>query len=394
MQGLNRTSSTFRQGMRILFLALDVDMVRQRGESVHTAELAQALHRLGHDVLCLVGTLPNNSESDREGPLFRSARGPDPRLLPAVLRICDAFRPDVVYERRTTPKIGVAIQILKSMPVVMEINGILEDELSFQGRAPSRSPIASIKGALRGLLFRRVDAFVAVSNAIATHLESRYRIPKERIRVIGNGVNPDRFAPRGQQEAAVRAGLDPSRPRILFLGNLVGWRDLDTVLDAVSRILPVVPRLEFVIAGDGQDRPRLMAVARDLPEGAVLFKGEVPYGTVPDLIAASDVCLLPERPRALDISPLKLFEYLACAKPVVAFDVPGLSFIDREGMGVLVPAGDPEALGQAVLSLLANSSLREEMGRHGRRYVEKNRTWGSVAEAVAAVLQGGAGVGA
>jgi glycosyltransferase involved in cell wall biosynthesis len=107
---------------------------------------------------------------------------------------------------------------------------------------------------------------------------------------------------------------------------------------------------------------------------------------VPFYITAADLCLLPERVRTVEISPLKLFEYLACARPVVAFDVPGLALIEELGVGRLVPAGDAVAMATAIRTLLADNALRRQMGSKGREFVERERSWRGVAERVSKVL--------
>jgi glycosyltransferase involved in cell wall biosynthesis len=101
----------------------------------------------------------------------------------------------------------------------------------------------------------------------------------------------------------------------------------------------------------------------------------VPYTKVPLYINASDVCVAPKIPLTSGYSPLKLCEYLACEKPVIASDVSGFEILTEFNMGLLVPPEDEISLAQALIKLLDNPDLGRTMGRNGRNYVVENRTW-------------------
>ena len=116
----------------------------------------------------------------------------------------------------------------------------------------------------------------------------------------------------------------------------------------------------------------------------------VPYQTVPLYINASDVCATPfvkARGERSGVSPLKLCEYLACQKPVVASKLGGLAMLAQNSAGVLVEPEDPEALAKAIIGLFQDPELRKQMGENGRKYVVKNRSWESVARRVAEVCR-------
>ncbi len=375
--------------MRILFLALDINLARQRGDTVHVIELAAAFSRLGHDVALVVGSAPKVPILLPKEVSVATVRGADLQVLAAVRRIANRFSPQITYERRTTPKIGFALRTLSRLPVVMELNGVLRDELLFQGREVESSMQARAKKRLRGIMLRRLDAFVAVSNAAKEDLVQTYGVSEARIRVIGNGVNLERFRPLRKGESSAATGLEDHRPRAVFIGNLVAWRDLKGMIDAFSLVLRHIPEAQLVVVGEGPERSQVEEWARSsLPRGSFLFPGEIPYDRVPHWIGAADVGMLPEHVRTVDISPIKLFEYLASARPVVAFDVAGLAFLRSLDLGRLVPPGDIPSFGQALAELLSDSDLRSQMGMRGREYVERERSWESVAMSVVRVMDG------
>ena len=378
--------------MRILFLALDIDLSKQRGDTIHAVELASAFHELGHVVMMVVGA--GSSHAPRTTPQFpvKALSGSNTKVLAGIRELIRAFTPEIVYERRSTPKIGFAVRLGWGVPVVMEINGILGEELSSQGRHIRDRDPTGARRLVRKAMFKSIDRFVAVSDAISNDLVESCGVKRNRVFVIGNGVNADRFRPIDKGEASSSLGLSADRPRIVFVGNLVGWRDFDTVLEALAISQRRIPGLEFIIVGDGPERARLEKAARSLPPSTVRFMGEVPYSQVPEWICASDVCLLPERRRDVDISPLKLFEYMACERPVIGFDVEGLELLESLGAGVLVPSDRPGALSEVLENLIMNPALRCEMGKRGRAYVEKDRTWRKVASSIVRVMQGAMGV--
>ena len=309
--------------MRILFLALDINLDRQRGDTVHAMELANGLASIGHAITFVVGAASGHPPTLRSDIVLRVVGGSNRRVVRETLAIAKRSAIDIVYERRSTPKIGFAVKTRRRIPLVMEINGILRDELHFQGRADGRTVRGLLKDRLRGALFRRVDGFIVVSEGIKDDLVARHGVDPRRVLVVGDGPA------RGSFEARAKALL---------------------------------------------------------PARTVRFAGEVPHTDVPFHIAASDFGLLPERVRSLDISPLKLFEYLSCGRPVVAFDVPGLDIVRTLGTGILVPPGDPGTLAAAMARLIGSPELVQEMGRTGRAFVERERSWSSVARKTSAYL--------
>ena len=114
----------------------------------------------------------------------------------------------------------------------------------------------------------------------------------------------------------------------------------------------------------------------------IVFTGLVPHEKVHCYINASDVCAAPfvsERNEQSGVSPLKLCEYMACGKPVVASRISGLEAIEEYKTGILIKPDAPVELAKAIITLLKNPHLRKKMGLKGRLYVIENRSWESIA---------------
>jgi glycosyltransferase involved in cell wall biosynthesis len=114
-----------------------------------------------------------------------------------------------------------------------------------------------------------------------------------------------------------------------------------------------------------------------------LFPGNVPYEEVPPYCGVMDVCVAPFLKEAVERSPVKIFDYLACGKPVVATDVGETSgFFADSGAVMIVPPEDPAALAQGLNSLLENETLRAEMGEKGRAFIAGRYSRTQIAETV------------
>ncbi len=377
--------------MNILLLALDIDLRNQRGDAIHTRELARALAARGHRVDLVTATGPKEAPDLGSG-VHLHARPDDGnvRTVRTCARIARQARSEVVYERRLSPKIAYSVSRLLGTPFVVEVNGI-EEEAAMLGHAAKPSPLSPAKRRVRLAMFRRAARVVAVTRTLADFTQSRYRLAEDRVVVVPNGVDTERFRP--MDVAAARRGLGwPDRPWVAFVGNLVPWQGIETLLRATAKMRGEGRPAHVAVVGDGMLRDALERLAVELGLGPrVTFTGPVPYEEVPARIGAATVCAAPFtriRNEAIGLSPLKVYEYLACGRPVVASDLPGVRDVVRDsGAGLLVPPDDEAALAEALEGPLADPREAADMGRRGREYAVADCTWAMTAERVERVLQ-------
>jgi glycosyltransferase involved in cell wall biosynthesis len=177
------------------------------------------------------------------------------------------------------------------------------------------------------------------------------------------------------EPSAKRVGSEP-RPYAVFVGALASWQGIDTVLDAVDGA-DWPPGVDLVVAGDGVERERVAVAALDNPH--IRWLGSIPYMEAPALVSGSLVALVPmaDVPRSnYGLSPLKLFEAMACGVPVVASDLPGLADIVRvHDCGITFPAGDPGALARSVAELSQDPARVREMGLRARAAAAALYSW-------------------
>lgn len=370
--------------MQFLFMAFDVNLDRRAGDAVHVRELVRNLAALGHFVNVLVESGGQDLGMTDRIQVWRTRGEPTPRQVIQALRIARSERPDVIYERRLTPKVGLAVSKFSNLPLFVEVNGLPDEERSIQEsryREPSRLRLWA-----RRRILEEARSIVTVSEGIRRTLRNVYNIRESQLHVVPNGVDIERFRPMDQDAARNRLRL-PRDVRILgFTGLLTRWQGVDILL----RALPLVRREHeamALIVGGGPDRRRLEDLATSLRiADQVRFVGEVPHSSVATFIGAFDVAFS-VKPPLLPGSPLKIREYMACGRPVVASAGTEYDFhiVEESGAGLLADPAKVEDVAAATSSLLANDMLRKEMGRRGRLYAEQHCSWAVTARRVAEI---------
>ncbi len=171
---------------------------------------------------------------------------------------------------------------------------------------------------------------------------------------------------------------------VLYIGQLHGAQYVDLLIKAANIVLHKRPELKFMIVGEGFLEKALRQLTYELGiEDKVIFTGAIGHDDVPSYIAAATVCVAPFKNTLVTNckSPLKIVEYLASGKPIVASLV-GETRRMVGGVGVLVPPGDYHALAGGILRLLNDLRLREKMGQAARIRAEKKYNWSFTADSI------------
>jgi phosphatidylinositol alpha-1,6-mannosyltransferase len=234
----------------------------------------------------------------------------------------------------------------------------------------------------------RADGILAGSQFTAG-LVRDLGVEPARIRVTHYGTDPSRFQPRDAASLRERLELG-SRPVLLTIARLVARKGIDTVLDALPKVLSVHPDAVYVIAGDGPEADSLKALSRRLGvERAVRFPGVVTDEELSLWYSLADVFVMPSRSDPPDVEGFGIvfLEAAACERPVVAARAGGIPDAVAHGVtGVLVPPGDSAALGAELMALLSDPARRAELGRRGRERVLADFTWARVVDRTLAAL--------
>ena len=225
--------------------------------------------------------------------------------------------------------------------------------------------------ALEQFLYRRADRITAATRGFVRHIAPR---AKEASRVVWlpNGASTDLFDPaRVDPTLRGRLGLE-GRFVVTFAGLHGLAQGLDAVLEAASRLRDR-PDVSFCLIGDGPVKEDLVARAARLGLSNVRFLPTVPVDEVAPYLTASDALLVPLRRHPVfdTFVPSKLFDFLACARPVILLvDGEAREILEASGGGIFSPPGDGDELAKAVLTLLETPvEARRRMGERGRVYV-------------------------
>ena len=235
--------------------------------------------------------------------------------------------------------------------------------------------------ALEGEVYRRVAGLLPITHGLREDIEKAYA-PGINFLVVPDAVDPRLAAAAlGGNVAAAR------RPVLLYLGSLHRWKGVEVLLSA----MPMVAGADLLVAGGNPARIAELqahpALAGD--PGRVRFLGAIPPLQRFNLIATADICLLPLAKTSIGsryTSPLKLFEYMAMGKAIIASDLPSIREVVADGDAArLVPAEDAPALAAAINQLISDVPLRQRLGARAAE-LARQYTWAGRAEAVTAWL--------
>jgi glycosyltransferase involved in cell wall biosynthesis len=270
--------------------------------------------------------------------------------VPGLVRTLRVERPAVFHAHLSWPlaaKYAVTAAIIARVPaIVATVQLIPEFELDCSSRVQLRA------------LSARVGRYIAVSRAIATELIERFRWPADKIEVVYNAVELERF-----DISASPARSGDQRPVVLTCARLDEQKGHQILLAAAAE----VPEAVFVLAGEGPERAALEGKAAELGiSDRVRFLGH--RTDISELLATCDVFALPS---FYEGSSLAVLEAMAARRPVVSSTIGGTDeLIDDGETGLLVPPGDAGALGVALRRLLADASLRDSLASRARKRVE------------------------
>ena len=224
---------------------------------------------------------------------------------------------------------------------------------------------------LNRMLTRITDGFIAVADSHADHLREVEQFPAEKVFMIPNGIDTDRF----QFDVAARrrwreqVGIPKDAPVVGIVAALRSEKNHELFVEAASRVTESLPAAHFVIAGDGPERPTIESAI----ESAGLTSNVHLIGSTNDIegvLSMTDLFALTSHNEA---SPVSILEALSCERPVVATDVGSINETVIEGeTGFLVTPGDAAMMADRWIELLTDETLCESFGQAGRQRVIDN----------------------
>jgi glycosyltransferase involved in cell wall biosynthesis len=345
------------------------------GPALHATLLTERLDPARYDSLLVAGV-----EEPREGnylhlrgrtlerlrtvPTLGREIGPrDAAALVELWRLMRRVRPAVVHTHTAKAgTLGRLAALWAGVPVVVHTyHGHV-----FQGYfSPARTRLFL---AIERWLGRRTDRLLTVSEAVRTELLGFGIGSPARLQVLPLGLELEPFTGCERLRGQLRdeLALAEAAPLVGIVARLVPIKAHEVFLGAAARLREAVPACRFVVVGDGERRPELEALARELGLGdRVRFLGW--RRDLDRIYADLDVVVLASRNEG---SPVSLVEAMAAARPVVATRVGGVPDLVEDGVtGCLVPPGDAGATAAAIRNLLGDPERRAAMGTAGRKHV-------------------------
>ena len=386
--------------MRILYLA-DIRFPLERANGIQSMETCHALARRSHAVHMVVR--PDTDSPPRDPYAFYGlprlasltierapVSGPAPAkrlgyLAFALGRAIGRDRPDIVFTR----DLGVAAFLaglpeLIRPPVVYESHGYAPDvasalpSLVATAVAPSARKLRRL-AKREAAVWQRADGFVTLTRALADDMAARFGT-RPRVAVVPDGVRIDQVP-----SVAAPSG----RPIVAYAGHLYAWKGVDILLEALAAL----PDVDGLIVGGHEREPdlaRTKALAQQLGVAArVTFTGLVEPPQVRAWLARANVLVLPNPASAISsrfTSPLKLFEYMAAQRPIVASDLPALrEVLSPDENAVLVTPGSAPALAAGIHQVIDDPALASRLALHALETVA-DFSWDRRAERLDALL--------
>lgn len=370
--------------MKILMLA-PTPFFADRGCHVRIYEEARALTSRGHEVRIVTYHLGREmpgitTRRIARIPWYRKlAAGPswhkpylDILLFFKAWQTARSFRPQLIHAHlHEGAFLGLLLKKVLRLPLLFDCQGSLTMELADHGFARPGSLLYRCFAALERRINRAADAIVTSSGAGRTDLLERWQVPAAKVTALIDGVDTAVFKPYPRDEVRQWLKISATVPLVVYLGVLNSYQGIDTLLAAMVLLKARGSRLRFLVMGFPEERYREQARALGVDD-MVTFPGRIDYAKAAVYLSAGDLAVSPKI--SLTEANGKLFNYMACGLPTVAFDTP----VNREILGetgVYARFGDADDLAARLEALAANGGERARLAGLVREKAEREHSW-------------------
>jgi glycosyltransferase involved in cell wall biosynthesis len=306
-------------------------------------------------------------------------------------------RPDVVIATSPQLLVGVAgwwLARCKRVPFVFEVRDLWPESLAAVGMGNSNSLLHRALAKIAGFLYRHSDRVVVVTPAFEDYLVEHWRVPREKISVIENGVETKLFAPEpftGEAAIGLRRKLRAEGKFVIsYIGTMGMAHGLETIIAAAAQLRDANSEIVFLMIGEGAEKERITTLARERGLNNLRFVDQQPREKIPAYIGASDVCLVLLKKTELfkTVIPTKMLEFMSCARPVIlGVDGQARAILEEARAGLAIEPENSDALVNAIRYLSANREIARELGQNGREHIVRKFSRRQTAEKYIHVLQ-------
>jgi colanic acid biosynthesis glycosyl transferase WcaI len=300
-------------------------------------------------------------------------------------------RPDVVIA--TSPQLLVGLSgwwlaRWKRAPFVFEVRDLWPESLAAVGMGETNSLLHRSLAKIAGFLYRHSDRVVVVTPAFEDYLVKHWRVPREKISVVENGVETQLFAPEPATVLRKELGFE-GKFIVSYIGTMGMAHGLETIIAAATELRDTNPEIVFLMLGEGADKDRIAGLARERHLNNLRFVDQQPRENIPAYINASDACLVLLRKTDLfkTVIPTKMLEFMSCARPVIlGVDGQARMILEEARAGLVIEPESSDALVNAIRRLAANPDKARELGENGREHIVRKFSRRHTAEKYIRVL--------
>jgi glycosyltransferase involved in cell wall biosynthesis len=297
-------------------------------------------------------------------------------------------KPDVLFNRLELYYFsGLWLSRLLDLPLIVEADcPPTYEHVTFYGKnylhlghLPTHIELANLRAA---------DAIIVISNVLKNYYVER-GIPAEKMHVIANAADPQKFRPLPKDRELAQKYDLADKTVVGWIGSLVGWSGIESLIDAARHVLRTRPQVCFMMVGGGKNQ-EFFREQLQIPHlrDRVILPGTVPHSEVPRYLSCMDVVLAPYPKLAFwYASSMKIFEYMAAGKTVLATDVGQVGEIITDGVnGFLFDPDHDGELREKIVTLVDSAEARQRVGAQARRDIEQKWNWDNNAKQMLAVF--------
>jgi glycosyltransferase involved in cell wall biosynthesis/predicted nucleic acid-binding protein len=359
---LKVAESLAKRGNSIFIISRRVSREQKRYEEIHKNILTRRVYR---GLVFPIRGKPSSKEKGKSDFLRNSLEGSyffvyRFILIFLVLYLLKKHKIDLILDRSSSRGVGVFPGFFFGIPTVVELLDPDYSELSLK-------------------LANKIFAYTKRIVNPSLH---------EKVEIVNAGVDTTLFKPAYEEVEEIRRSYHlQDKKTVVYVGSLSAWHGAEDLIDVAAKLNEDI---RFLMIGENLEMLGEKATERGV-SSKFIYTGFVEHEEVPKYVSAADVAVAPYNPRGFRdmerygfyFSPIKIFEYMACGKPVVASDLEIIRDIIKENQcGLVAKPGDAEDFAEKIRMLLGDAGLRKQFGENGRKAVIEKYTWDKVAEKI------------
>ena len=389
--------------MKICIFAKGLPVHITGGMEIHVQELVEGLVKRGHKVTVITTKHPEGIEKEEKGDLKIYYVGDKPlkytkrfykKSAKLFERLDKEERFDVVHSQSTSGY-GFAKFCKDKMPFVATLHGTIRNEIR------SARNTKSIKGlVVAAYLFydwitspvgkttlNRADKIIAVSNELKEDIKRQYKVSDEKLIVIPNGIDTNRFKPMNVENLREKLNITDEKI-ILSVGAINKQKGVHLLLEVLPKILKEKNSVKLFIVGIGPYLDNLKEIANKLDiSNNIVFTGKISDEDLPKYYNLADIFAFPTL--RMEGLPLVIPEAMACEKTVIASRIGGIpTVIENYKDGILIAPGNLKELKERILEVLGDEELARKLGKNARKKVVERFSIGRMVSNTIRVYEG------